>query len=223
MTRPSSDRTSKTWIAVIISGLLGSNCCALQLVLNSLGFGCAGFAILSPFRLHIVLASSVALLVLKPFRHSLPVHSRFLQGGLFCSLVFMPEWIHLYSSNGIHYFASGSVDYLPSTPVLVRVSGMKCAACGERARTISVSVPCVLGAAVFWESGFIKLQTISGIDSAECGEMVSTILMRSGFQIISINICKHEKSPSFFAPWSVKFPRHTYLNSTGADVCSLFS
>ena len=37
-------------ILAVAGGLLGSSCCLIQLVLNSLSIGCAGFAILDPYR-----------------------------------------------------------------------------------------------------------------------------------------------------------------------------
>jgi len=37
-------------ISQIVGGLIGSSCCAIQLILNALSIGCAGFAVLDPFR-----------------------------------------------------------------------------------------------------------------------------------------------------------------------------
>jgi len=194
---------------------LGSNCCALQLVLNFLGLGCAGFAILSPFRFYIVFAISGVLFVFRPLRSSSRVSSRFCQTALLFFLTCLPEMISLYSRHGIYSFTS---DYSPSSPLLVRVSGMKCAACGERARTVSLSVPCVQDSAVYWEGGYMKLQVIGGTDLADCGRSVSTALHRAGFEIISVDLCAHEKPPSLLFPWSLTAPRRAYLNSTGTCV-----
>ena len=212
MASPLRESSAKTWIAAIIGGLLCSNCCALQLVLNYLGLGCAGFAILSPFRFYIVFAISGVLFVFRPLRSSSRVPSRFCQAALFFFLICLPEIISLYSRHGIYSFTS---DYSPSSPLLVRVSGMKCAACGERARTVSLSVPCVQDSAVYWEKGYMKLQAISGTDLAHCGRSVSSVLHRAGFEIISVDLCAHEKPPSLLFPWSLTVPRLAYLNSTG--------
>lgn len=36
--------------AAVLAGLLNSSCCVVQLILNWFSVGCAGFAILDPFR-----------------------------------------------------------------------------------------------------------------------------------------------------------------------------
>ena len=38
-----------SWVA-LCSSLIASNCCVIQIILNHLSIGCAGFAILDPFR-----------------------------------------------------------------------------------------------------------------------------------------------------------------------------
>jgi hypothetical protein len=186
-----SGSSSKRWCAVVVGGLLSSNCCALQLLLNYVGVGCAGFAVLSPFRLYFFLAAATALLVMRtPTVRAIALSS---QAALFFCLVVMPEVISVYSRYGNpagNSFFSSIVDApAPSSPVLLRVMGMKCAACGDRARTMSLSVPCVEHSAVYWETGFMKLLVAAGSHAIECSQRVSAVLQRAGFDVLFVEHC----------------------------------
>ncbi|KAK9840601.1 hypothetical protein WJX81_003915 [Elliptochloris bilobata] len=46
---PASNARNTLGLAVL-GGLLSSSCCVLQLFLNALSFGCAGFSLLTPYR-----------------------------------------------------------------------------------------------------------------------------------------------------------------------------
>ena len=207
---PLPDHASKRWFAVIIGGLLCSNCCILQLLLNSMGIGCAGFAILSPFRWHFFLVTSAALLMLRTPGTTSRAFAWFIQAVLFGFLVAMPEVISIYSAGGYSFF-DDSGNAFPSAALLVRVIGMKCAACGERARTLSLSVPCVQTSSVKWERGHIKLQLLSGSDVIECGQSVSIVLKQAGFEIMTLESCAEsvwKQGSSLFSFWSPIAPRH---------------
>jgi hypothetical protein len=200
----------KTWCAVIVGGLLSSNCCALQLLLNYMGVGCAGFAILAPFRL-LFLAASAALLVFTT--PSTLVIARSLQAVIFCSLVLMPEIIGLYSRNGNPILLFSSDYHSSYLSLLLRVTGMKCAACGERARSLSLSAPCVRGSTVHWERGFMKLQITAGSDTSKCGQMVSATLQQAGFDTLFHELCN---DASLFLS---RIASHPHLNSN----CSMIT
>ena len=192
MERAPSGSSAKRWCAVVVGGLLSSNCCALQLLLNYVGVGCAGFAVLSPFRLYFFLAAATALLVMRtPTVRATNALS--LQAAIFFCLVVMPEAISVYSrygnSAGNSYFSSIVEAPAPFSPVLIRVMGMKCAACGDRARTMSLSVPCVQRSAVYWEIGYMKLQMAVGSDANECSQRVSAVLLQAGFDVLFVEPC----------------------------------
>ena len=211
------DHASKRWFAAIIGGLLGSNCCALQLLLNSMGIGCAGFAILSPFRLHFFLVASAALLMLRSRGIASRAISWYVQAVLFGLLVAMPELISLHSRFGGSSFLSSSKHSLPSVPLSFRLEGLKCAACGERARTLSLSVPCVQTSAVQWEGGYMKLQLLGGCDVTECGHRVSVVLKQAGFDVMSLESCaKSVQTPPPFSFWSLN------ADATAMENCSVF-
>ncbi len=195
----------KTWGAVIIGGLLSSNCCALQLLLNYMGVGCAGFAILSPFRLYFFLAASAALLVFRT--PSALVITRSLQAVIFCSLVLMPEIVGLYSRNGNPFLSFSSDRHSSSLSLLFRVTGMKCAACGDRARSLSLSASCVQDSAVHWERGYMKLQITAGSDATKCGQIVSAALAQAGFDTLFHELCSD--ASLFFS----RTPTHPHTNS----------
>src|SRR5689334_13007542 len=46
----SQSYTLRHYLPAIITGLLSSSCCIIQLALNALSISCAGFSVLSPYR-----------------------------------------------------------------------------------------------------------------------------------------------------------------------------
>jgi hypothetical protein len=219
MANEASKRTSLAWFAAIIGGLLSSNCCALQLILNFMGFGCAGFAMLSPFRLALFL---VALVVLMKLMNPGLSFKGVAQATTFIFLVCLPELISLNSQHGALFLTENSIENSASIPLFARVEGMKCAACGDRARAISLSVPCVQNSAVYWEKHYMKLHVHGGSDVNQCGHSVSTLLKRAGFHVSSLELCSTstDKPSSFPFSWSAISPRHRDVLLTGN--CSLF-
>jgi copper chaperone CopZ len=60
-------------LAAALGGLLSSSCCTVQLVLNSLSLGCAGFAVLDKFR-PVFLALTFSSLAYKTWRYDIRMH-----------------------------------------------------------------------------------------------------------------------------------------------------
>lgn len=46
----------------VVGGLLSSQCCIIQLALNAMSVGCAGFSVLSPYRPAFLAATTAGLL-----------------------------------------------------------------------------------------------------------------------------------------------------------------
>jgi copper chaperone CopZ len=132
--------------AAAVGGLLSSSCCTIQLVLNSLSLGCAGFAVLDTFR-PLFLALTFSSLAYKTWRYDIRVHRNPLRS--------LPTWLiaaALASSpavvrainrrRGLAALASLEEEtqlelakkQSQHGPLKFRVTGMKCEACGNGLR-----------------------------------------------------------------------------------------
>ena len=154
-------------LTALAGGLAASSCCALQLALNALGFACAGFAVLDPHRPAAIAATAVALAALHRRHGSWRVTG--LAAVAAAGLTALPDLLAAVGRAGgvgaalraaVAGAAGSAAAAAPtaSTTTLLRVAGMKCAACGERARAAVASLPGVAGAAVDWQAGTVRVE-----------------------------------------------------------------
>lgn len=78
----------------VFLGLCNSSCCAAQLALNALGIGCAGFAVLDPYR-PISIAIS-AILVLFRIQREKRIRIKYILGMIVLSVI--PEIVRMYNA-----------------------------------------------------------------------------------------------------------------------------
>ncbi len=172
--------------AAAVGGLLSSSCCTVQLVLNSLSLGCAGFAVLDTFR-PLFLALTFSSLAYKTWRYDIRLHRSPLRS--------LPTWliaVALASSpavvravnrrRGLAAAAAlasleqeqeGPLALLPSAgkqpppllssqppqgPLVFRVTGMKCEACGNGLRNALEAMVGGVKADVLFEEGVIYVE-----------------------------------------------------------------
>lgn len=172
----------------LLGGLAGSSCCLLQLLLNALGLGCAGFAALTPWR-PVFIALTCAALAAAHTRH----HSWRQTGtaiGIALIVTSAPEWTEAVGRAG------GVAGLLPTVaktttttpPVLLsfRLTGVKCAACGERARSAAASVPGVASATVTWREGCVRVALEPRADAGATVDKMTTALKQADFGVISV-------------------------------------
>jgi len=131
------------WWSVI--GLLSSSCCALQLLLNALNFGCAGFnVVLGPIRpflcaLTVCIQGAVWYTALdKPFQLVYVAPCTFVAAVL----TLLPELTAMWVS---HSKGSGVSALEFQSSAVLAVEGMGCVACTKKVAEVLDKVPVLLG------------------------------------------------------------------------------
>ncbi|KAI9285996.1 hypothetical protein BC943DRAFT_322290 [Umbelopsis sp. AD052] len=143
----------------LLSALLSSSCCVIQLVLNLFSFSCAGFSILTPYRPYLVALTAVSL---SYTLFSRGLESKTLGIVLMCLLLMMsPDAVDYYNRTG--YFES---DTAAITHYLMGIEGMSCMACANRVKQTLETSPLVEEAKIFFQnaSAIVTVATTSSTD-----------------------------------------------------------
>jgi copper chaperone CopZ len=161
-------------------GLLASSCCLVQLALNALSVGCAGFnTVLGPWRTHLRALTLVwlsALWMPAARARRLPARAVLLSTTLSLVLTFMPEMLRL----------SGGPSLAPPTSdvftLALRVEGMGCEACEQAVRQALASTGGVVDARARFESGVVECTVARdwNFDIAEATRRVQA----AGFELV---------------------------------------
>ena len=215
-------------LIALVGGLLSSSCCVVQLALNALAFGCAGFAALDKFRAPAAAATAAALVVSESRRRRKRTRQQQQQhgkeasnlwrallpfalagllaaspeitaavsrlGGVSGAVVRAKEFAFELSplkafsspssSSSLFSSSSSSSDAdaddsasAAATAVVkkktakLRLTGVKCAACGERARAAALGAASPFGAAVSvdWQRAEATVEIPSSSSSCVVG------------------------------------------------------
>ncbi|KAG0267518.1 hypothetical protein BGZ95_002830 [Linnemannia exigua] len=97
-----------SYIMAVILGLLSSSCCLIQLALNLMSVGCAGFSILTPYR-PLFLAFSSLLVLFNLFNYRWSPRTAWTV-ALVVTLTTTPEMVAIYNQS-----SAGSLQRLPDT------------------------------------------------------------------------------------------------------------
>jgi copper chaperone CopZ len=124
------------------TALIGSCLCPIQLVLNALGFGCAGFAVLTPYRVPFAMLTFAN--VSLSFWAGTKSPRQFALSLLSMSVLFSPEIVKLINRS--------SLKYTPTMGFETRLSiiGVKCEACANRVKNLLEEIEGVDSAAVLF-------------------------------------------------------------------------
>lgn len=115
-TSPPSPRWS--YISAVTLGLLSSSCCLIQLALNLMSVGCAGFSVLTPYRpLFLAFSSLLVLVTIYKYRWS---SRTALTLALVLTLTTTPEIVAVYNQS-----STGSLHRLPDTFLLAASSSLR--------------------------------------------------------------------------------------------------
>ncbi|KAI8901896.1 hypothetical protein BC833DRAFT_575997 [Globomyces pollinis-pini] len=144
----------KSTIIAIGSALLASSCCVIQLILNYVSYTCAGFSVLTPYRIEFTTISIILLTVISlrnGFLKSIPT--------ITISILLMnsPEILHWYNKSEY------SLEYLKlSSPPLLKyqtcikyqysIKGLKCEGCAQKLKSTIDSVDGVRSSSVDFQS-----------------------------------------------------------------------
>ena len=169
-------------------GLLSSACCLIQLILNALSVGCAGFnTALGPVRpyflaLAAVLQACVWTIEVDARAHGAPADNSVAVGLLLCvGLSFLPEALSLWvAQRGGDVLATSSAD--DGAMLMLRVSGMGCTACTAKVQDALAAVPGVAAAAVDLEAESATLRLDGAYREVDVGEEAVKALDAAGFE-----------------------------------------
>ena len=164
-----------------VAGLLSSSCCLLQIMLNALSIGCAGFnTVLGPVRPYFMaLALTLQLLMWQAvFADATPLGPALTSTALTVSLTFLPEALN----------AAMQLSAVPPTEndLRLRVDGMGCTACSVKVKAALEAVDGVSSCTVVFEEGCAQLQLDSSVfgaaeERAAVEQRAVAALVQAGF------------------------------------------
>ena len=164
-------------LAATVGGLLSSSCCAVQLFLNSISVGCAGFAVLDRFR-PLFLCLTFSSLAYKTVAYDIRLHKnpwRSLPTWLVAvALASAPLLVRRLNRGGLNMgsLSSPSSSWLGNVqqrPVMLQYSvrGMKCEACANGLKNALEALRGGLQADVLFEEGVVFL--MAGVAATATG------------------------------------------------------
>lgn len=176
--------------AATVGGLLSSSCCTVQLVLNSLSLGCAGFAVLDKFR-PVFLALTFSSLAYKTWRYDIRMHRAPLRSLptwlIAAALASSPALVRAVNRRrGLAALAEERTPAIaepktPAGPLKFRVTGMKCEACGNGLRNALEAMGGGVKADVLFEEGVIYVERDAAKDERELETAVQTVVDEMGY------------------------------------------
>ena len=146
-----SDKSSYVW--AIITGLLSSSCCIIQLVLNLFSIGCAGFSILTPYR-PIFLSFTMILMLYTINKYGLNSRRTLATLLISLSLSSSPELVSLYNQGRITISSSNLEKHLTKEVeiFIVQIDGISCEGYANRIKTQIDSKPFVIDSKVYFDN-----------------------------------------------------------------------
>lgn len=147
-------------------GLLGSSCCALQLVLNAFSVGCAGFnKLLGPLRPHaLALACTLQVFVWRAALFA-PARAPALRAAAGTTLVaaalgLLPEAVHLRTARVARRGKGGAGE------LWLAVGGMGCTACTAKVKASAEAIDGVAYCSVMLEQGAARVWLDGPVNTA---------------------------------------------------------
>ncbi|RGB34546.1 hypothetical protein C1646_701723 [Rhizophagus diaphanus] len=156
-----SDKSSYIW--AITTGLLGSSCCIIQLILNIFSISCAGFSILTPYR-PIFLSFTTALILYTITKYGLNSKQTLVTLLISLSLSTSPELISLYNQGKITISPFNLEKPLTEEVEIfvVQINGISCEGCANRIKTQFDSKPFVVDSKVYFNNQSAIVSVIPG-------------------------------------------------------------
>ncbi len=175
----------------ILASLLGSSCCVIQLVLNALNIGCAGFALLDPYRGLFTLLT-IALLFWQGWRYGFSNWKTMVISSLLLSSPYLVTALSQETAQ-----VAVSTAFLPFTsfftiPIFntkpteqlsefhIKVIGMKCEACGLKVKQ-EIETHLNVSVKVFQKQGRIVVK--GNVNWDETAESLRLIIEDMGHEV----------------------------------------
>eukprot|EP01127_Copromyxa_protea_P018027 TRINITY_DN5586_c0_g1_i1.p1 TRINITY_DN5586_c0_g1~~TRINITY_DN5586_c0_g1_i1.p1 ORF type:complete len:182 (-),score=40.41 TRINITY_DN5586_c0_g1_i1:27-572(-) len=143
--------------SAVVSALLGTSCCAIQLFLNAFSFGCAGFAVLDPYNTFFTTLSTASLIGLLGYNYhneTLNTSNKSLWMAVAASLLLrsFPLIVDKLNNPTID-------DQLIEEVIDLEIEGMKCKGCANAVHNALNSVEGVEQNSVFFDDRTAKIYT----------------------------------------------------------------
>lgn len=167
------------WTAL---GLLSSSCCVLQLLLNALSVGCAGFnTVLGPLRPQLMALTTMLQMWMwygEPKRGTALWLSALPATAVTAVLTFLPELLHCWIHRGDGVAAARA----PGGDICLQVEGMGCTACTAKVKSALELMPEVDSVSVSLQRGSATLRLVAPpSDPLELQQKVASTLSKAGF------------------------------------------
>jgi len=168
-------------------GLLSSSCCALQILLNALSFGCAGFnTTLGPLRPTFIAvtmtAQALAWSVAYPRRFQWAPTAA--STALATVLTLLPEALALHTARRERQAREAAAGAAAALPALqFRVSSLGCAACVSKVSKVLNGIGEVVVHHVSLEEGLATVRLSQGSDVPKVRKIIEAKLEAAGFPV----------------------------------------
>lgn len=188
--------------AATLGGLLSSSCCTIQLVLNSISMGCAGFAVLDRFRPFFLLATFSSL-AYKTWRYDVRMHKDPLRSlptwlialTLACSpsiVRHVNRWGGLQQQQQQLFIEHKEQQAAVALPLLkFKVEGMKCEACGNGLKNALQAIDgedCGVQADVLFAEGIVYVDgRKTKKDGQGLEEAVVDVMRAKGYSCVRVD------------------------------------
>lgn len=138
-------------LAPIVTAMLSSSCCIIQLVLNFFSISCAGFAIFTPYR---TLLSSITIVLLSYNMY----HNKTKTSAIVCILLMISPEIVAYINQ--HTKASSTTTAASLVYYRFQLSGLGCEACANRIKNTLNAIDWVEDVVVYFYNQTAIIQAI---------------------------------------------------------------
>ncbi|CAG8508253.1 1474_t:CDS:1 [Acaulospora morrowiae] len=155
------DSPKLTYLSAILTGLLSSSCCIIQLVFNIFSIGCAGFSILTPYR-PIFLSFTTILIITTITRYGLKSRRALITILISLFLCISPELVAFYNQGNIPSTQKFFSVNLEKEVFLLEIYGISCEGCTNRIKNYFDSKPNVIESKVFFENQSAIVSVVPG-------------------------------------------------------------
>jgi len=125
------------WAFATIGGLLASSCCVIQLGLNTMSLGCAGFSVLTPYR-PVFLSMTGIFLGTLFFRQGMNKNT-LTTSAIALTLTLSPEMVKMWNLNKLPFFSSSRIS-TATEKVVLQVEGIACESCASKVKSAILSI-----------------------------------------------------------------------------------
>ncbi|CAG8553610.1 15854_t:CDS:1 [Dentiscutata erythropus] len=160
----SSPKISYFW--AILCGLLSSSCCVIQLILNIFSVGCAGFSLLTPYRL-VFLSFTAILITTTIFQYGLLSKRTLITIFISVLLSISPEVVSRYNQSNISSMPMSDYSNKQVEIFVLQINGISCEGCANRIKNHFDAQPHVIYSKVYFKNQSAIIGTFPGIYEAK--------------------------------------------------------